>query len=187
MAQNFLTLPIIPQPFANGGSHADIPNDATMTNRASYQEGFPEKTSLPITDDPSTTGIPPNRLDFNGLGYIATAFAFALQQGKFWSFDVNVANAIGGYPKGAVLWVKDSVGMPLYMVQSLIANNTYNFLTTPSYIDGEKWQKISINPLGDSMIGTLDDVNAPQIRNIEIVETEPETGVDGTIYAIVED
>ena len=72
------------------------------------------------------------------------------------------------------------------MVQSLIENNTYNFLTTPSYIDGAKWQKISINPLGDSMVGTLDDVKAPQIRNIEIVETEPETGVDGVIYAIVE-
>lgn len=182
MAQNFLTLPIIPQPFANGGSHADIPNDATGTNRASFQEGWGEITSTPIGDG----GVPPNRLDFNGLGYIATAFAFALQQGKFWSFDVSVANAIGGYPKGAVLWVKDSVGMPLYMVQSLIANNTYNFLTTPSYIDGAKWQKISINPLGDSMIGTLDDVNAPQIRNIQIVNEEPETGVDGTIYAIVE-
>ena len=182
MAQNFLTLPIIPQPFANGGSHADFPNNATGTNRASFQEGWGEITSTPIGDG----GLPPNRLDFNGLGYIATAFAFALQQGKFWSFDVNVANAIGGYPKGAVLWVKDSAGMPLYMVQSLIANNTYNFLTTPSYIDGVKWQKISINPLGDSMVGTLDDVKAPQIRNIAIVEQEPETGVDGTIYAIVE-
>ena len=183
MAQNFLTLPIIPQPFANGGSHADFPNNATGTNRASFQEGWGEITSTPISDG----GVPPNRLDFNGLGYIATAFAFALQQGKFWSFDVNVANAIGGYPKGAVLWVKDSVGMPLYMVQSLIANNTYNFLTTPSYIDGAKWQKISINPLGDSMVGTLDDVNAPQIRNIAIVEQEPETGVNGTIYAILKE
>lgn len=183
MAQNFLTLPIIPQPFANGGSHADIPNAATGTNRASFQEGWGEITSTPIGDG----GLPPNRLDFNGLGYIATAFAFALQQGKFWSFDVNVANAIGGYPKGAVLWVKDSVGMPLYMVQSLIANNTYNFLTTPSYIDGAKWQKISINPLGDSMVGTLGDVNAPQIRNIAIVEQEPETGVNGTIYAILKE
>lgn len=183
MAQNFLTLPIIPQPFANGGSHADFPNNATGTNRASFQEGWGEITSTPIGDG----GLPPNRLDFNGLGYIATAFAFALQQGKFWSFDVNVANAIGGYPKGAVLWVKDSVGMPLYMVQSLIANNTYNFLTTPSYIDGVKWQKISINPLGDSMVGTLDDVKAPQIRNIAIVEQEPETGVDGTIYAILKE
>lgn len=183
MAQNFLTLPIIPQPFANGGSHADFPNNATGTNRASFQEGWGEITSTPISDG----GVPPNRLDFNGLGYIATAFAFALQQGKFWSFDVNVANAIGGYPKGAVLWVKDSAGMPLYMVQSLIANNTYNFLTTPSYIDGVKWQKISINPLGDSMVGTLDDVNVPQIRNIAIVGQEPETGVNGTIYAILKE
>lgn len=183
MAQNFLTLPIIPQPFANGGARAEIPNDATTDNRASFQTGWNEVTSTPINQG----GIPPNRLDFNALGYIATAYAFALQQGKFWSFDINVANAIGGYPKGAVLWVKDSAGMPLYMVQSLIANNTHNFLTTPSYIDGVNWQKISINPLGDSMIGTLDDVNAPQIRNIAIVDEEPETGVDGTIYAILKE
>lgn len=182
MATNFLTLPIIPQPFANGGLHADIPNDATGTNRASFQEGWGEITSTPIADG----GVPPNRLDFNGLGYIATAFGFALQQGKFWTFDTNVANAIGGYPRGAVLWVVDASGMPLYMVQSLIANNTGNFVSTPSLIDGVNWQKISINPLGDSMIGTLPDQNAAQIRNIQIVDTEPETGVDGTIYAIVE-
>lgn len=182
MAQNFITLPIIPQPFANGGSHADLPNNATGTNRASFQEGWGEITSTPIGDG----GVPPNRLDFNGLGYITTAFAFALQQGKFWSFRTDVANAIGGYPKGAILWVTDANGMPQYMVQSLIANNTNNFVSNPSYIDGVNWQKISISPFGDVMLGTLQDQSAAQIRNIQIVDEEPETGVDGTIYAIVE-
>lgn len=182
MAQNFITLPIIPQPFANGGSHADFPNNATGTNRASFQEGWGEITSTPIADG----GVPPNRLDFNGLGYIATAFAFALQQGKFWSFRTDVANAIGGYPKGAILWMTDASGMPLYMVQSLISNNTNNFVSNPEFIDGVNWQKISINPFGDAMLGTLADQSAAQIRNIQIVDEEPETGVDGTIYAIVE-
>lgn len=182
MAQNFFVLPLIPQPFANGGAHADIPNGATGTNRASFLEGWNDITSTPIADG----GIPPNRLDFNGLGYVATAFAFALQQGRFWTFDVEVANAIGGYPKGAILWATDSNGMPLYMVQSLIANNTNNFVSNPGFIDGVNWQKISINPLGDAMIGTLPDATAAQIRNIQVVTEEPETGVDGTIYAIIE-
>lgn len=182
MAQNFITLPLIPQPFANGGQRADLPNNATGSNRASFQEGWGEITSTPISED----GVPPNRLDFNGLGYIATAFAFALQQGKFWTFDLSVANAIGGYPKGAVLWAVDGTGKPLYMVQSMISNNTYNFVATPSYIDGEKWQKVSINVFGDKMLGCLTNQREAQIRNIEIVDSEPETGVDGTIYAIVE-
>ena len=183
MAENFLVLPLIPQPFANGGQHADIPNGETGTNRASFQEGWGEITSTPIADG----GIPPNRLDFNGLGYIATAFAFALQQGRFWSFDTSVVNAIGGYPKGAVLWVKDNAGVPLYMVQSVKANNTDDFLTTPSYIDGVSWQKLSFNVFGDKMLGTLPDQNEAQIRNIAIVDEEPETGVDGTIYAILQE
>lgn len=182
MANSFVVLPIIPQPFAGGGSRATIPDGATGTNRASFQEGWGDITSKPIADG----GIPPNRLDFNGLGYLATVFAFAWQQGKFWTFEQDVSNAIGGYPKGAVLWVKDANGLPLYMVQSLIANNTYNFVSTPSYIDNAKWRKLSLNPLGDAMIGTLSDVKVAQLRNIEIVDEEPSTGVDGAIYMIAE-
>lgn len=176
MANNNITLDIIPQPWANGGQHASIPNNATGTNRASFSEGFGVITSTPIDDG----GVPPNRLDFNGLGYLATAVAYFLQNGGFYTFNSSVSSQIGGYPQGAILWYVDS-GVPKYMVRSLVANNTESDLT-----DTTKWEPITLNPYGFAMLGTLSDVSAAQVRNIQIVNSEPATGEDGTIYAIVE-
>lgn len=173
----FITLPLIPRIWASGGqTQSPIPEQSTGTNRASYQDGFPSVTSTPIPDG----GIPPNRLDFNGMGTIFTAYAYAIQQGQYTTFDSSVSAKIGGYPLGAILWYVDS-GVPKYLVQSLVANNTTSNLT-----DTTKWQPLTINPMGMAMLGTLSNQSAAQIRNIEIVNSEPATGVDGTIYAIME-
>lgn len=176
MASSNITLDLIPQPWANGGQHASIPNNATGTNRASFTEGWGVITSTPVADG----GIPPNRLDFNGLGYLATAVAYFLQNGGFYTFNASVAAQIGGYPQGAVLWYV-SGGVPQYMVVSLVANNTESDLT-----DTTKWKPLTLNPYGFSMLGTLSDETVAQVRNIAIVNSEPATGEDGTIYAIVE-
>lgn len=173
----FITLPLIPRIWASGGqTQSPIPEQSTGTNRASYQDGFPSVTSTPIPDG----GIPPNRLDFNGMGTIFTAYAYAIQQGQYTTFDSSVSAKIGGYPLGAILWYVDN-GTPKYLVQSLVANNTTSDLT-----DTTKWQPLTINPMGMAMLGTLSDQSAAQVRNIEIVDDEPATGVDGTIYAIME-
>ena len=105
---SFITLPLIPRIFASGGQTQNpIPENATGTNRASFQEGWPTVTSTPIADG----GIPPNRLDFNGLGTLLTAYAYALQQGQYTTFDSTVSTKIGGYPQNAVLWYVSS-GVP---------------------------------------------------------------------------
>ena len=172
----FITLPLIPRILASGGqTQSPIPEQSTGTNRASYQDGFPSVTSTPIPDG----GIPPNRLDFNGMGTIFTAYAYAIQQGQYTTFDNSVSTKIGGYPLGAVLWYVDS-GVPQYLVQSLVANNTESDLT-----DTTKWQPLTLSPMGMAMLGTLSDQSVAQVRNIEIVDSEPETGVDGTIYCIL--
>lgn len=176
MASSFQTLPKIQQPFANGGQKADIPNNATGTNRASMTEGWNSITSTPIDQG----GVPPNRLDFNGLGYMATVLLYFMQQGGFVQYDSTISGYIGGYPKGAILWVVSN-GVPQYAVRSTINNNTNN---PASNMTG--WEKLTINPSGDAMTGTLSNVNSAQIRNIEFVTSEPSTGVDGTIYAIIE-
>lgn len=181
MATGFTKPTVIPQAWATGGQHAQIPNSATGTNRASFQEGFPAITSTPIDEG----GIPPSRLDMNGLGYIAMIHAFFHQNGGCFTFDSNVSNAISGYPLGAVLWVFDSNGNPQYAVRSTKNGNNDNFVSNPSFI-GTSWVKLTLNAAGDAMLGTLDDQSAAQIRNITIVDSEPETGVDGVIYAIVE-
>lgn len=174
---DFLSLPLIPRVWASGGSTQNpIPETATGTNRASFQEGWPVLTATPVADG----GIPPNRLDFNGLGTMLTAYAYAMQQGQYITYSSTVANKIGGYPLGAVLWyIKD--GAPQYLVQSIVANNTNSDLT-----DTTAWQPLTLNPYGAAMQGTLADQTAAQVRNIAVVETEPDTGVDGTIYAIIE-
>lgn len=176
MASSFTVLPKIQQPFANAGQRADIPNSATGTNRASLQEGWNSITSTPIDEG----GVPANRLDFNGLGYLATVLLYFLQQGGFIQYDSTMSGYLGGYPKGAVLWVVNN-GIPQYAVRSTINNNTNN---PASNMTG--WEKLTINPAGDTMSGTLSNVNNAQIRNIEFVTQEPTTGTDGTIYAIIE-
>lgn len=180
MANSFITLPLIPRVWASGGTTQNpIPEQATGSNRASYQEGFPEITERPITDDPATTGIPPNRLDFNGMGTIFTAYAYAFQQGQYVTFDSSVSNKIGGYPVGALLWYVDN-GVPKYLVQSLVANNTTSDLT-----DTTKWQPLTLSPMGMAMLGTLSNQSDAQVRNIAIVNSEPSMGVDGTIYCTI--
>lgn len=177
MANAFYTLPLIPRPFASGGqAQAPIPENATGTNRASWQEGWPEITSTPVSEG----GRPPVRLDFNGAIQALSAFAYALQNGQYFTFNQAVSDKIGGYPKGAVLWASVN-GQPAYLVASVMDNNTNSNLT-----DTTAWQPLTINPYGFAMLGTLTDVQAAQVRNIAIVEEEPETGIDGTIYAIIE-
>ena len=175
---SFITLDVIPRLWASGGStQSPIPENSTGTNRASFQDGWPSITSTPIADG----GIPPNRLDFNGLGTLLTAYAYAFQQGQYVTFDSMVSTKIGGYPLNAILWYVDGNGVPQYLVRSLVANNTESDLT-----DTTKWEPQTLNPTGMAMLGTLSNQSAAQVRNIEIVNSEPASGVDGTIYAIAE-
>lgn len=176
MANNFIVLPVIPRLWASGGETQNpIPENSTGTNRASYQDGFPAITSEAIADG----GIPPNRLDFNGMGTIFTAYAYAFQMGQYTTFNSAVSTKIGGYPLGAILWYVDN-GVPQYLVQSLVANNTTSDLT-----DTTKWQPLTLNPMGCAMLGHLSNINTGQVRNIEFVTQEPDSGVDGVIYAIL--
>lgn len=177
MANSITSVPLIPRIFASGGqTQSPIPENSTGTNRASFQDGWPTLTSTPIDDG----GVPPNRLDFNGLGTLMTTWFYAIQQGWFATFDGTVSTKIGGYPLNAILWYVDGNGVPQYLVRSLVANNTESDLT-----DTTKWQPLTLNPMGMAMLGTLSNQSAAQVRNIEIVNSEPATGEDGTIYCIL--
>lgn len=177
MASSFVSLPVIPRIWASGGQTQNpIPENATGTNRASFQEGWSSVTSTPIDDG----GVPPNRLDFNGLGTLFTSYAYAMQEGWVPTYDSTVSSKIGGYPKGAILWIMSN-GVPQYAVRSTVANNTNN---PSSNMTG--WEIATINPKGAQMTGTLSNQNSAQIRNIEIVSSEPATGTNGTIYCIAE-
>lgn len=138
MASQLDQPPILVKPFASSGDKNTIPEDATGTQAASLEEGFPSITSTPL----SQGGIPPQRTDFNGLGYLLSSQFFYLQNGGSFTFNQDVSDAIGGYPQGAVLKYLASDGLSGYEVVSMINNNTYNFVATPSYIDGIKWKRL---------------------------------------------
>ena len=120
---------------AENGLKNTIPDAPSGDYHASIQEGFPEITMLPLNNG----GVPPQGQDFNGMFNLLSGFYYYTQNGGRYTFNQDVSDAIGGYPQGAVLWYQ--VGTTGYEVVSLINNNTYNFVTEPSYIDGIHWAR----------------------------------------------
>lgn len=182
---NSLELPqILYQPFAATGDKNTILNSPSTEDpqRANLQTGFPVITQIPIDNG----GIPPERMDFNGLGYLLSSFYFFTQCGGVYTFNQDVSNAIGGYPLGAVLYYTDSNGTT-YKVRSLLENNTYNFVTTPSYIDNEHWAYVSSTPITqDTSVSSANNVfsteAAQSLINSKISDTISAIYPVGSIY-----
>ena len=155
---NALTLPqVLAQTFAADGDKNTIPNDATGTQNASLEEGFPQVTEKTI----ATGGIPPVRKDFNGAINLMSQFYFFTQNGGTYTFNQSVSDAIGGYPLNAVLWYFGVDGTKTQVVSN-IANNGYNFVNNPDYIgDSSKpWSKVSTEKSNLPM-GTIISYDAP--------------------------
>lgn len=133
-------------PFAINGDK-DIPNQtATGTDTSSIDLGF-----LPITQEPiSEGGLPPERIDFNGMFYLATDQRVFLQNGGFITYDDDVAAKIGGYPKGAILGYLDSSGNFDFVISMVENNQNTNFNTNPSYINGTYWKFCNSNKVNKS-------------------------------------
>ena len=99
-----------------------------------FQDGFTSDFSM-RKHDQVTQEL---NLDFNALGFYMTLGTYMRQCGSFPTFNVNVCNAIGGYPKGTILrCYMNAIGRIVanptratYMmdVVSLQDNNTKNFL-----------------------------------------------------------
>lgn len=156
-----LTKPqVLPAPIADIGLKNVIPNNPTGTYRASVKGGFPAMTMKAKADG----GVPPDGKDLNGFYNILSQFYFYTQNGGVFTFDQSVSNAIGGYPQGAVLyWKHDNV---IEKVESQIENNTYNFVTTPSYIDGTKWKIVTETDLNGKADRNLSNVISGAFENV---------------------
>lgn len=129
---------------ATSTSDFEIPaaTSTGATDTCVLDDGFLPITSTALDDG----GIAPERKNFNGMFYLSTDQRFYLQNGGFITYDANVATAIGGYPQDAILGYIDGDGV-YKLVRSLIDDNTNNFVTTPSLIDGTHWEEI---PMGGS-------------------------------------
>lgn len=125
----------IQTPIALNGNKNIPSQTAGSSDTSSISAGF-----LPITSEPlDDGGLAPERTDFNGMFYLSTDQRVFLQNGGFITYDDNVASAIGGYPKGAVLGYLDSNNY-YHDVVSLVDNNqNTNFNNDPTWIDNEHW------------------------------------------------
>ena len=132
-----LTQPtLLLKPFADSGDKNSLPDvntDTSNPQRADLTNGFPQITGL----KPAQGGLPPERKDFNALGYLTTTYDYFYQAGGVFTFDSTISTAIGGYPLNARLWYVDGNGNA-YILRSTKQNNTDNFVSTPSYI-GTSW------------------------------------------------
>lgn len=166
-ASNIIQPTVLSTPVAVDGLKNTIPTNPTSSssNLASITGGFPSITMKSVANG----GLPPMGQDFNGLFYVATDQKVYLQNGGIITFNEDVSTAIGGYPNGAILDYLDSNNNFL-KVQSLIDNNTYNFITTPSYIDGEHWQILN-NGGANIDLSNLSDTGNDYINQSKALET----------------
>lgn len=153
-------------PLAFNGTKNSIPDSATGTNAASVAEGFPAVTSLPKSEG----GLPPARADFNGMFYLSTDQKVYLQNGGILTFSKDVSDAIGGYPKGAILDCFDAKNNTFSKVQSLIDDNTYNFVETPSYINDEYWKLLNFGG-ANVALSNISDVGLDKLNQSKAMET----------------
>lgn len=146
---------VLSAPIAVNGSKDTIPQEqasALYPWYCSVENGFPDVTMQPL----NSGGKPPRGQGMNGLLNVISDQKVYLQNGGVITFDSNVSNAIGGYPQGAIL---DYVsGSTVTKVLSLIDDNTYNFVTTPAYIDGDHWVQLDTAP--DKADVDLSNVNS---------------------------
>lgn len=145
----------IKYPVAIEGDKNTIPLNVTGSQLASIKGGFPLITETPVAEG----GKPPVRKDFNGLFYLATDYKAFLQDGGYITFSQDVSDLIGGYPSGAILDYYTSGTNSYTKVVSLIDDNTYNFVTTPSYIDGAKWQFVDFGGANKALSNLSADGN----------------------------
>jgi len=92
----------IPRPFANNGSRQLIPDDKMAAGRASFKEGFPVETQLPL----NSGGIAPNRTDFNGIFHMLSSLAFWQQSGGQMAYNAGLDYNVPGlvFFEGRLWW-----------------------------------------------------------------------------------
>lgn len=116
-------------PFANAGAK-NVISVASNSPNASFTDGFPPVTMLPLTSG----GVPPAGKDFNGLFFDITQHTVWVNAGGQYRYDSALVTATGGYAQGCVLQSND--GLSAYV--SLINNNTHDFNSDPTAI-GPYW------------------------------------------------
>lgn len=143
---------------AGGGINvSNLPNSGNSV--ANIELGFPEVFSTPITKN----GKYLKRADVNALGYMSTVMAYRYQMGLPNEWNKDICNAVGGYPKNAVLDYCPLDGSKIiketYKIVSLVDNNTTQ--PTDAVIKAERvWRRVSVDK---EYVSTQVSQNKPKI------------------------
>lgn len=156
---------LIVKPFAKNGQKNVIPENyetSMESNQATWDQGFGQITMLPV----AAGGLPPKGQDFNGIfNQISENIVYLSQGGRF-KFSAEYAEAIGGYPKGAILQSDDEKKEYL----SLIDNNKVDFNTAPDI--SASWKLVSTDDL-------LAQIAGKQPKGDYATKTELNSGLAG--------
>ncbi|SPX93767.1 Uncharacterised protein [Morganella morganii] len=156
---------LIVKPFAKNGQKNIIPENyetSMESNQATWDQGFGQITMLPV----AAGGLPPKGQDFNGiLNQISENIVYLSQGGRF-KFSAEYAEAIGGYPKGAILQSDDEKKEYL----SLIDNNKVDFNTAVDI--SASWKLVNTDDL-------LAQIASKQPKGDYATKTELNSGLAG--------
>ncbi len=141
---------VITSLFASGASSSavtDIPDTQASSGdgRVSWELGYPPETMIAR----SAGGVPPYGQDANGIGKKLSQYIQALQAGNIPKWTQDFANAIGGYPSGALAADPSTVGV--FWVSTADDN------TTQPGANGASWQNLFtgyVKKSGDTSTGT---------------------------------
>lgn len=131
----------------NSGDANVIPQSTPVgTGEASFDDGFPQITQIPI----GAGGIAPDRKDFNGLFKILGDWLFYIQNG-----GVSTYSESFDYVAGRVVSYNDNI------YKCIQANGVSSTIVTPDS-DTEYWQRI------DNFVRSVNGVNADASGNVTI-------------------
>lgn len=123
----------IPCPFARESDSVFVLKDSATDDSVDIANGL-----KPVLENGGTYF---SRGQLNGMLNAATSLPFFLQCGGYFTFDEQISNYIGGYPRGAVLTYV--AGDEFHYVVSMKDDNKDNFVKNPAYIDGRSWTMTS--------------------------------------------
>lgn len=156
---------LIVKPFAKNGQKNVIPENyetSMESNQATWDQGFGQITMLPV----AAGGLPPKGQDFNGIfNQISENIVYLSQGGRF-KFSAEYAEAIGGYPKGAILQSDDEKKEYL----SLIDNNKVDFNTAADI--SASWKLVNTDDL-------LAQIASKQPKGDYATKSELNSGLSG--------
>lgn len=114
---------IISRPFASGDGAVCADIKLTSGANINFVDGFPDSYSAPK----ARNGKFVTRGEINAIGNLASRNEFIRMLGGLNTFNRAFSDAVGGYPKDAVLDVL--IGNKLFKAISLVDNNTFDVST----------------------------------------------------------